>query len=140
MISDELIEAIEDSKFFIIVFSKNYASSSWCLEELVKIMDCRKGFGHTAYPVFYDVEPTEVCKQSGCLDHGAEEGPSVDKPLEWTETELEEWAEEVAGDTGSGIRKRVRVFRFGSLEMCTMMKAKDLCEHLKKILDENRHN
>nr|GFD07542.1 Toll/interleukin-1 receptor (TIR) domain-containing protein [Tanacetum cinerariifolium] len=39
MISDELIEAIEDSKFIIIVFSKNYASSSWCLEELVKIMD-----------------------------------------------------------------------------------------------------
>ncbi|GJR35284.1 TMV resistance protein N-like protein [Tanacetum coccineum] len=67
MISDELIEAIEDSKFYIIVFSKNYASSSWCLEELVKIMECRKGFGHTAYPVFYDVEPTEVCKQSGSV-------------------------------------------------------------------------
>ena len=32
----------------------------------------------------------------------AEEGPSVDGPLEWTESELEEWAEEVAGDTGSG--------------------------------------
>nr|GEZ82662.1 Toll/interleukin-1 receptor (TIR) domain-containing protein [Tanacetum cinerariifolium] len=38
-ISDELIEAIEDSRFYIIVFSKNYASSSWCLEELVKIME-----------------------------------------------------------------------------------------------------
>ncbi|GJR35290.1 Toll/interleukin-1 receptor domain-containing protein [Tanacetum coccineum] len=65
MISDELIKAIEDSKFYIIVFSKNYVSSCWCLEELVKIMECRKGFGHTAYPVFYDVEPTEVRKQSG---------------------------------------------------------------------------
>ncbi|GJR03874.1 Toll/interleukin-1 receptor domain-containing protein [Tanacetum coccineum] len=67
MISDELIEAIEDSKFYIIIFSKNYASSSWCLEELVKIMECRKGFGHTVYPVFYDVEPTEVRKQSGSV-------------------------------------------------------------------------
>ncbi|GJX50185.1 Toll/interleukin-1 receptor domain-containing protein [Tanacetum coccineum] len=65
MIRDELIKAIEDTKFYFIVFSKNYASSSWCLEELVKIMECRKGFGHTAYPVFYDVEPTEVRKQCG---------------------------------------------------------------------------
>ncbi|GJX36168.1 Toll/interleukin-1 receptor domain-containing protein [Tanacetum coccineum] len=50
-ISDELIEAIEDSRFYIIVFSKNYASSSWCLEELVKIMECEKMTEHTAYPV-----------------------------------------------------------------------------------------
>lgn len=28
-INDELLEAIKDSKFYIIVFSKNYASSSW---------------------------------------------------------------------------------------------------------------
>ncbi|GJR80537.1 Toll/interleukin-1 receptor domain-containing protein [Tanacetum coccineum] len=63
LISDELIKAIEDSKFYIIVFSKNYASSSWCLEELVKIMECQTMDEHTAYPVFYDVEPTEVRKQ-----------------------------------------------------------------------------
>ena len=31
-------------------------------------------------------------------------------------------------------------FRFGSLEMCKMMKAKDLWEHLKKIFHENKHN
>ncbi|GKD36995.1 Toll/interleukin-1 receptor domain-containing protein, partial [Tanacetum coccineum] len=64
---DELINAIEDSKFYIIVFSKNYASSSWCLDELVKIMECHKMTGHTAYPVFYDVEPTEVRNQSGAF-------------------------------------------------------------------------
>ncbi|PWA63134.1 disease resistance protein (TIR-NBS-LRR class) family [Artemisia annua] len=66
-ISDELIKAIEDSKFYIIIFSKNYASSSWCLEELVKIMECQKMDEHTAYPVFYDVEPTEIRKQSGAV-------------------------------------------------------------------------
>ncbi|CAI9282578.1 unnamed protein product [Lactuca saligna] len=64
-ISDELIGSIEDSKFYIIVFSKNYASSSWCLDELVKIMECQRTNEHTAYPVFYDVEPSEVRKQSG---------------------------------------------------------------------------
>ncbi|GJX07524.1 Toll/interleukin-1 receptor domain-containing protein [Tanacetum coccineum] len=43
--------------------SKNHASSSLCLEELAKITEYRKGFGHTAYP--YDMEPTEVRKQFG---------------------------------------------------------------------------
>ncbi|KAM0008734.1 putative TIR domain-containing protein [Helianthus debilis subsp. tardiflorus] len=63
-ISDQLITAIEDSRFHIIVFSKNYASSSWCLDELVKIMECRKTVEQTAYPIFYDVEPTEIRNQS----------------------------------------------------------------------------
>ncbi|KAL8239163.1 hypothetical protein R6Q59_015730 [Mikania micrantha] len=66
-IGDELIASIEDSKFYIIVFSKGYASSSWCLEELVKIMECQKMSEHTAYPVFYDVEPTQVRKQIGAV-------------------------------------------------------------------------
>nr|GEY14168.1 hypothetical protein [Tanacetum cinerariifolium] len=35
-ISDELIQAIEDSKFYIILFSKNYASSSWHEAKLVQ--------------------------------------------------------------------------------------------------------
>ncbi|KAL7607291.1 hypothetical protein Lser_V15G19694 [Lactuca serriola] len=66
-ISNELIGSIEDSKFYIIVFSKNYASSSWCLDELVKIMECHRTTEQTAYPVFYDVEPSEVRKQSGAV-------------------------------------------------------------------------
>nr|XP_043630295.1 TMV resistance protein N-like [Erigeron canadensis] len=65
-ISDDLITAIQDSRLYIIVFSKNYASSSWCLDELVQIMEeCHKSTLHTAYPIFYDVEPTEIRKQSG---------------------------------------------------------------------------
>ncbi|PWA62790.1 disease resistance protein (TIR-NBS-LRR class) [Artemisia annua] len=65
MISEQLIKSIENSRFYIIVFSKNYASSSWCLDELVKIMECQTTRERTAYPVFHDVEPTEVRKQSG---------------------------------------------------------------------------
>ncbi|CAH1421454.1 unnamed protein product [Lactuca virosa] len=66
-INEELIGSIEDSKFYIIVFSKNYASSSWCLDELVKIMECHRTTEHTAYPLFYDVEPSEVRKQNGAV-------------------------------------------------------------------------
>ncbi|KAJ9551575.1 hypothetical protein OSB04_015620 [Centaurea solstitialis] len=67
-INKELVRAIEESRFHIIVFSKNYASSSWCLDELVKIMDCQKTHTQqTAYPIFYDVEPTEVRKQTGAF-------------------------------------------------------------------------
>ncbi|KAL8239796.1 hypothetical protein R6Q59_016363 [Mikania micrantha] len=61
----QLIESIKDSRFHIIVFSTNYADSSWCLDELVKIMECQKTTEQTAYPVFYNVQPTQVRKQKG---------------------------------------------------------------------------
>lgn len=38
-------------------------SSSWCLDELVKIMECQKETEQIAYPVFYDVDPSEVRQQ-----------------------------------------------------------------------------
>ncbi|KAJ0593600.1 putative TIR domain, P-loop containing nucleoside triphosphate hydrolase [Helianthus annuus] len=82
-ISDELIRSIKDSKFYIIVFSKNYASSSWCLDELVKIIDCQKTNEHTAFPVFYDVEPTEVRKQSGPVEKAFEKHKEEESAEKW---------------------------------------------------------
>ncbi|KAG5549271.1 hypothetical protein RHGRI_014582 [Rhododendron griersonianum] len=63
-IKSELEKAIRESRISIIVFSKNYASSTWCLEELVMILK-RKTLGHIVLPVFYDVDPSEVRKQIG---------------------------------------------------------------------------
>ncbi|TQD88342.1 hypothetical protein C1H46_026086 [Malus baccata] len=55
--------AIQGSKISIIVFSRQYANSSWCLEELVKIMECRRTLGQLVLPIFYDVDPSHVRKQ-----------------------------------------------------------------------------
>ncbi|XP_050275040.1 TMV resistance protein N-like isoform X2 [Quercus robur] len=63
-ISIELFEAIESSKISIIVFSKNYATSTWCLDELIKILECKKN-GQVVFPVFYKVDPSEVRSQKG---------------------------------------------------------------------------
>ncbi|KAL7582312.1 hypothetical protein Lser_V15G45026 [Lactuca serriola] len=84
-ISDELIGSIEDSRFYIIVFSKNYASSSWCLDELVKIMECHKTPSHTAYPVFYDVEPSEIRKLSGAFGEAFAEHENEETAGKWRE-------------------------------------------------------
>ncbi|XP_030926683.1 TMV resistance protein N-like isoform X3 [Quercus lobata] len=64
-ISEELRRAIRSSRISIIIFSQNYAFSTWCLEELVEILNCRLN-GQRVVPVFYKVDPSEVRKQEKC--------------------------------------------------------------------------
>jgi hypothetical protein len=62
-ITPSLLKAIEDSKIAIVVLSKNYASSSFCLEELSKILDSMKDKAdRSILPIFYKVDPSDVKK------------------------------------------------------------------------------
>ncbi|CAJ1950185.1 unnamed protein product [Sphenostylis stenocarpa] len=63
VISVELMKAIEDSMFALIILSPNYASSTWCLDELQKIVECKK----EVFPIFHCVDPSDVRHQRGCF-------------------------------------------------------------------------
>nr|DAD21034.1 TPA_asm: hypothetical protein HUJ06_022497 [Nelumbo nucifera] len=69
-IEPALLKSIEQSRIAIIVFSRNYASSTWCLKELAKIMECRERMDQMVFPIFYDANPSDVRNQTG--DFGEE--------------------------------------------------------------------
>ncbi|KAK9178012.1 hypothetical protein WN943_027202 [Citrus x changshan-huyou] len=64
-ISPSLSSAIEGSKISIVIFSEGYASSRWCLNELVKILEIKNKYGQIVVPVFYRVDPSDVRNQTG---------------------------------------------------------------------------
>lgn len=67
-ISQSLLNAIEESRISIIIFSKNYANSTWCLDELVKILECKKQKGQVVCLVFYNISPSDVRHQRGSYE------------------------------------------------------------------------
>ncbi|TQD97380.1 hypothetical protein C1H46_016959 [Malus baccata] len=64
----ELLTAITDSRLSIVVFSENYASSTWCLKELVQILECMDTQKQIVVPVFYKVDPSDIRKLEGSFD------------------------------------------------------------------------
>eukprot|EP00258_Populus_trichocarpa_P032848 XP_024448867.1 TMV resistance protein N [Populus trichocarpa] len=81
-IEPALWKPFEESRFSIIIFSRDYASSPWCLEELVKIVQCMKEKGHTVLPVFYNVDPSETYEKA-FVEHEQNFKENLEKVRNW---------------------------------------------------------
>ncbi|KAM7478297.1 hypothetical protein LguiA_026510 [Lonicera macranthoides] len=55
--------AIKRSKIALVLLTKNYVSSTWCLDELVMIFHYKKRFGHKFFLLSFDVDLSEVVDQ-----------------------------------------------------------------------------
>jgi hypothetical protein len=86
-ITPSLVNAIQKSKIAIIVLSKTYAFSSFCLDELCTIVDCFDAKkGQVILPVFFNVEPSDVRYCTGSYSEG------LAYLREWfDEKKLEKW-------------------------------------------------
>ncbi|CAA7028353.1 unnamed protein product [Microthlaspi erraticum] len=98
-IGPELVQAIRQSRVSIVVLSKNYASSSWCLDELVEILKCQKDGGQIVMTIFYDVDPSHVRKQSddfGIAFKKTCQGKTEMEKLRWSQALT--YVAEIAGE------------------------------------------
>ncbi|CAI9269370.1 unnamed protein product [Lactuca saligna] len=60
----EIKRIIKESRASVVVFSENYATSTWCLDELVLILEQRTECNHFVLPVFYHVDPSDLRKHT----------------------------------------------------------------------------
>ncbi|VVB07979.1 unnamed protein product [Arabis nemorensis] len=55
---EDLFMRIEESKVAIVIFSKNFTNSPWCLNERARIKDCVDRGTLIAIPIFYKMKPS----------------------------------------------------------------------------------
>ncbi|KAF8017188.1 hypothetical protein BT93_H2395 [Corymbia citriodora subsp. variegata] len=146
----ELLQAINQSKISIPIFSKGYASSKWCLKELVQMVQCQKTRGQKIMPIFYDVAPSEVRYQIGgygdaFLSH--ENKKQYDKKImhEWkaaltTVGELDGWdLQSMANREEGEIAKTITETIFNELKKAYLVLSDNLVSvdnHVDKIMGE----
>ena len=83
-ITPSLLNAIQQSRIAIIVFSVNYPSSAFCLDELVNILQYVKGQGQFILPVYYGVDPLRWWSYGeGLVNH--ESGFQAEKVSKWVD-------------------------------------------------------
>nr|XP_043608915.1 disease resistance protein RPV1-like [Erigeron canadensis] len=112
----ELENAIKSARASIVVLSENYATSRWCLDELVLILEQRWVSDQIVIPIFYHVDPTDVRKQLNSFGDAIAEHrrtkmeaePNAEKRVKWGE-KIDQWIKaltEVAGLKGKSVKGR----------------------------------
>ncbi|KAL6130691.1 hypothetical protein ACLB2K_069070 [Fragaria x ananassa] len=115
----ELYKAIQDSRLSVLVFSKDYASSTWCLKELVQILECMDRQNQIVVPIFYGVDPAHVRK---CKDSFAEAFAKHESNSNVNKEELESWK--------SSLTRATNLSGYDSTE------SKDDIELIKSIVED----
>ncbi|XWS41228.1 hypothetical protein CRYUN_Cryun17cG0063200 [Craigia yunnanensis] len=82
-IAPELFKAIQESWCSVIVFSETYTFSGWCLDELAEIVEQRNQRGYKIFPIFYDVDPSDLRKQIGKVEEAFFKHENKDKTQRW---------------------------------------------------------
>ncbi|KAK1388342.1 hypothetical protein POM88_016520 [Heracleum sosnowskyi] len=107
---------IRNSMSSIVIFSQNYAFSTWCLDELVLILERKKNSRYFILPIFYEVEIRDIKHQLGnyglALEkHRARYSHKVDK---WRKALVEVgniFGDHVEGLQSTFIQKTVTLFQ-----------------------------
>ncbi|TQD92533.1 hypothetical protein C1H46_021869 [Malus baccata] len=122
-----LQKAIQQSRTSVVVFSKDYASSRWCLDELVLILERKRTTSdHVVLPVFYDVDPSHVRKQTGSVGKAfarSQKNQSSEKVEGWRKalTEIADLAGMVLQNQADGCL--VTLDEYGKVKMHDMIRA-----------------
>ena len=99
-ISESLVNAINASAISVIIFTEDYASSRWCLDELAEIPEYKKEHAQIVLPVFYRVDPSYVRNQTGSF---GDSFSKLEERFEQNSEKLQTWRKglrEAAGLSG----------------------------------------